>query len=192
MKKFLFMSCLMASLMQVSAQKSLRKTEPQFGKNIIAFAPVQLMSNNHVGVGLSYERIMTPYIGLRLPVMFGINSEYINVGIEAKLYPTRNNGAVKYAIAPMLMFGTGKRTRTEYLYNPALGYSELITIETPRTHVGFLLNQSFNFTIMKNFYIGIDGGLGMNYYDSEVTNNSGSNAKISVAAQLHFSLGYRF
>lgn len=182
----------MASLLQVSAQKSLRKTEPQFGKNIIAFSPVQLMSNNHVGVGLSYERILTPYIGLRVPVMIGINSEYINVGLEAKLYPTRNNGPVKYAIAPMLMYGNGKRTRNEYRYNPNLGYSELVTIVTPRTHVGFLLNQSFNFTILQSFYIGIDGGLGMNYYDSDATNNMGNNAKLSVAAQLHFSLGYRF
>lgn len=192
MKKFLLLLSLTLSIFSLSAQKSLRKEEPQFGKNILAFSPVQLMSNNHVGVGLSYERLVNQYVGLRIPVMVGINSNYVNVGLEAKLYPTRNNGPVKYAIAPMIMYGNGKIIHNEWVYDPNLGYSVYVKKETPRTHFGFLLNQTFNFTILKNFYIGIDGGLGVNYYDSDANNSGANNSQMSVAAQLGFGLGYRF
>ncbi|QLH46570.1 MAG: hypothetical protein HWD58_13615 [Bacteroidota bacterium] len=89
------------------------------------------MSNNHVGVGLSYERLVNQYVGLRIPVMVGINSNYVNVGLEAKLYPTRNNGPVKYAIAPMIMYGNGKIIHNEWVYDPNLGYSVYVKRNTP-------------------------------------------------------------
>ncbi|MBL7764763.1 MAG: hypothetical protein JNJ58_01615 [Chitinophagaceae bacterium] len=170
------------------AQKS---SDKHYGKNIIAFNPVTLMSDSHVGVGFSYERLVNDYFGIKVPVMIGINSQYTNIGVELKLYPGRNNGPAKYAIAPMLMFGVGETRETMWQYNNQTFQNEQISIVTPRTHYGFLLNQTLNFTIMKNFYIGLDGGIGLNYYDSQVTNNNG-NSHLSFAGQLQLAMGVRF
>ena len=61
------------------AQKS---SDKHYGKNIIAFNPVTLMSDSHVGVGFSYERLVNDYFGIKVPVMIGINSQYTNIGVE--------------------------------------------------------------------------------------------------------------
>lgn len=150
---------------------------------------MHLMSDNHVGVGLSYEHLPNNYLGIKVPVMIGINSQYVNVGVEAKLYPTRNTGAVRYAIGPTLMYGMGQKKTEEYVYNPQTGNYTMQTFVRDRNHFGFLLNNSLNVTIMQSFYVGIDGGLGINYYDSDAQN---TNNNMSVAAQLHFGIGYRF
>lgn len=190
------MLLLVVTTISATAQRSSgRKVEEQYGKNIIAFSPVSLITDNYVGVGLSYERLVNQYVGIRIPVTTAINTDYFNIGIEAKLYPTRNNGPAKYAIAPMLIYGSGNEKQVKEVYNQVTGYYETITTKVPRTHFGFLLNQTFNFTIMKSFFIGIDGGLGINYYDSRANTYVGSSYRsndISFAAQLHFALGYRF
>jgi hypothetical protein len=43
-----------------------------------------------------------------------------------------------------------------------------------------------NVTITRQFFIGIDGGLGINYYDEK------ANSNLSFLAQLHIGMGYRF
>lgn len=162
-----------------------------FGKNIIAFNPVHLIASDFVGVGFSYERIVNNYLGLKVPVMLAINNNYYNVGLEAKLYPTKNNGPVRYAIAPTIMMGIGNSQTTNWQYNPSGVYVQ-VTTTTPASHFGFLLNQTLNVTISHKFYIGLDGGLGLNYYDEKAKNNLNNNTNLSFLAQLHFGLGYRF
>jgi hypothetical protein len=110
--------------------------------------------------------------------------------VELKLYPTKINGPVKYAIAPTVMFGTGDESNGYNVWNNVTGLYE--RSYTQRTRFGFLLNNSFNFTVMKEFYIGIDGGLGINYFDQEVKSNGSAETNTSFLAQIHFSTGYRF
>lgn len=204
MKKFLLLALLLAGPIALIAQddddterrsaKSKNTKQAPYGQNIIAFNPLHAIADNHVGVGFSYERLLNPYIGLKVPVMKSVNSNYVNVGLEAKLYPGRHNGVVRYAIAPTLMFGTGDETRRDWVYDPVLGYSVSKTIRSPRTHFGFLLNQTLNITIMRQLYIGMDGGLGVNYYDDKRDLYTGipiSNT-ITLAAQFHMALGFRF
>jgi hypothetical protein len=194
MKKTLFLISLTFLTLSGFAQKNDSKTNnTDFGKNIIAFHPLHAVADNFVGVGFSYERLVNNYIGIKVPIMKSINTNYVNVGLEAKLYPARNNGVVKYAIAPSINFGTGDEKYSDYVYDPVLGYNVQTFTKSPRTHFGFLLNQTLNVTIMKQMYIGIDGGLGINYFDDKSNRNFNSNSNnISLAAQFHMALGFRF
>lgn len=196
MKKLLVSLLFSLSLMSVFAQSSSsisgeRATKKDFGKNILAFNPMHLIASDFVGVGLSYERLVNDYLGLKVPVMVAINNNYFNIGLEAKLYPTKNKGAVKYAIAPTIMVGIGENKWTERVYN-GNGYYVLKTFTEPASHIGFLLNQTLNVTVSRQFYIGLDGGIGINYYDEKVKYNNYNNSNLSFAAQLHVGLGYRF
>lgn len=194
MKKVI-LSCILSALTVAvfaqSNQSTKAKSSEGYGKNILAFNPVHLVSSDFVGVGFSYERIVNDFVGIKLPVMIGINNNYYNIGIEAKLYPTKNTGPVKYAIAPALMVGLGSRQYENYLYTGGGVYINQ-TVRESASHVGFLLNQTLNVTISKEFYIGLDGGLGINYYDEAANNYNNDNSNLSFLAQLHFGLGYRF
>ena len=165
-----------------------------YGKNIITFNPLHAIADNHVGVGIGYERIVNNYLGIKIPIMKSINSNYTNVSIEAKLYPARNNRAVTYAIAPTLSFGTGDQVWRENVYNPWTSYYVDSLVRSPRTHFGFLLNQTLNITVMKQLYIGMDGGLGINYIDDKFDrwNQTRRTTGVTLAAQFHMALGFRF
>jgi hypothetical protein len=186
------------------AQRDGRKSKVNYGKNIISFMPVYAMTNNYVGVGGSYEILPNDYIGIRVPVMAAINTNYVNVGLELKLYPARNTGPAKYAIAPMITYGTGNEVQNDYYWDAASNQYVYSKYKYNRTHFGFLLNQTFNFTIMQNFFIGMDGGLGINYYDNIRPNNGNpnynpnyypnnyNNSNITFLAQFHVMMGCRF
>lgn len=166
--------------------------QKDYGQNIISFNPLHAISNDNVGVGMSYERLVNDYVGIRIPVMAALNQPYFNLGIEAKLYPTKNNNRpVKYAIAPALMYGTGQYIQTTSYWN-GMQYVETEK-KVDRSHFGFLLNQTINFTIMQNFYLGLDGGLGINYYDNDSRyTNPNRNNRITLLGQFQMSVGVRF
>lgn len=63
----------------------------------------------------------------------------------------------------------GKEKKIEYVYDQSIGTSRQVNVTTERQHFGFVLNQTANFTLMKQFFIGIDGGIGINYYDKRKT-----------------------
>lgn len=183
------------------AQDNVRKPKVKYGRNIISFMPLHAITDNFVGIGGSYEFLANDYIGIRVPVMAAINEDYVNVGIELKMYPGRNNGPAKYAIAPMITYGTGNEVLNDYIWEPSLGQYVYSNKSYSRSHFGFLLNQTFNFTIMQNFFIGMDGGLGINYYDNKIRNtnnnfnnnsNNSNNSNISFIAQFHVMMGVRF
>lgn len=191
MKKILIALFICSSALTSVAQSgnSSNAMKKDFGKNILAFNPVHLIASDFVGVGFSYERLVNNYLGLKIPVMIAMNNNYYNIGIEAKLYPTKNTGAVKYAIAPAIMLGIGENKYQTYNY---VGSSSVpIDVVEKASHFGFLLNQTLNVTITRQFFIGIDGGLGINYYD-EKANTDNANSKLSFLAQLHIGMGYRF
>lgn len=188
MKKILIALFICSSALTSVAQSesSSNAMKKDFGKNILAFNPVHLITRDFVGVGFSYERLVNNYVGLKIPVMIAMNNNYYNIGIEAKLYPTKNTGAVKYAIAPAIMLGIGKNKYQTYNYNYVDSSNVRIDVVEKASHFGFLLNQTLNVTITRQFFIGIDGGLGINYYDEK------ANSNLSFLAQLHIGMGYRF
>lgn len=178
---FLFLILITTNLFSQKKQSE----KINYGKNIISFMPLSAVTNNHVGVGLSYEYLASEYIGVRIPIMAGINLPYFNGCIELKLYPAKNTGPAKYAIAPTIMFGHGEVDRFNNW-----GQSGHAT----RTHFGFLLNNTVNFTIAKNFFIGIDGGIGINYFDklTPATSNVSPTNSTSFLAQFQIMMGGRF
>ena len=188
MKKILIALFICSSALTSVAQSgnSSNAMKKDFGKNILAFNPVHLIASDFVGVGFSYERLVNNYLGLKIPVMIAMNNNYYNIGIEAKLYPTKNTGAVKYAIAPAIMLGIG-----ENKYQTYDSVEVRIDVIEKASHFGFLLNQTLNVTITRQFFIGIDGGLGINYFD-EKANTDNANSNLSFLAQLHIGMGYRF
>lgn len=182
---------LVAMLFQVPALQAQQANKNKYGNNIISFSPIDIMPTNNIGIGLSYERLVSDHFGVCVPVMIGLSNNYTNVGLELKVYPTNNKGAARYAIAPMIMYGDGSEKSTRYIFNSNLGYSEMVNVYTRRQHFGFLLNQTVNFTIMNQFFLGLDGGLGVNYYDKRI-NVDGVKEGITFAAQFRVAMGYRF
>jgi hypothetical protein len=191
------LSVLLLSIINLGsfAQDNARKSKVKYGRNIISFMPLHAITDNYVGVGGSYEFLANDYIGIRVPVMAAINEDYVNVSLELKMYPGRNNGPAKYAIAPMITYGTGNESINDYIWDPNQGQYIYTNKVYNRSHFGFLLNQTFNFTIMQNFFIGMDGGLGINYYDNKIRNsntNFNNSNNISFVAQFHVMMGVRF
>ena len=143
-----------------------------FGRNIISISPMQLLvikhldsqDNTDVGVNFAYERISkNEYFGFKLPVTFSLKSPYYYFMPALKIYPF-GQGPVKFSFGPQFYVGTGQY---DYDYNSYdYPYTTDIHIRKDRTQVGFLINTSINFTIMQSFYLGLEAGLGINYYES--------------------------
>jgi hypothetical protein len=185
------------------------KEAPTYGKNIISFSPVQIVfsdveqSSPDVAVAFTYERIFNNnLVAFRLPVSLSMKNNFFYVMPTLKLYP-RKQGIAKYAVGPQLLFGSGDGTYQDYYQDPVsfMTYTKDITMN--RRQVGFLINNSVNFTIAKAFYVGADASLGIiyydnlpknsyNYYSSNLTQFTTQNSRISPAFQLNFSMGYRF
>ena len=185
------------------------KEAPTYGKNIISFSPVQIVfsdveqSSPDVAVAFTYERIFNNnLVAFRLPVSLSMKNNFFYVMPTLKLYP-RKQGIAKYAVGPQLLFGSGDGTYQDYYQDPVsfMTYTKDITMN--RRQVGFLINNSVNFTIAKAFYVGVDASLGIiyydnlpknsyNYYSSNLTQFTTQNSRISPAFQLNFSMCYRF
>ena len=181
-----------------------KSSNTSFGKNILSFSPVQLIVTNanqdvpDVGVSLAYERIFNnKMMSFKLPVSFSLNNHYTYIMPMLKLYPAKQ-GVVKYAVGPQLLIGMGDGTYHSYSQD-SNGVSHFQTNTIKRHQLGFLVNNSINFTLAKAFYIGLDASLGIIYVDNmprdtfyytgvmPTTNNA-----ISPAFQMNFCMGYRF
>lgn len=175
------------------------------GKNIISFTPFGLTMSSEqqmpdMNISLSYEHISNNgYIGLKLPVAASLYNPYFYVMPTVKLYPAKQGNA-RYAIGPQLLIATGK-VKVPSLMNAVTGEYELVSKR--KTQFGFLLNNSFNFTIARHMYAGIDLSLGVIYFDSAPnavfnsnnryynTANQNSN-NIRPCTNIGFNMGYRF
>jgi hypothetical protein len=180
-----------------------------YGKNIISFSPVQIVltdveqSSPDVAVAFAYERIFNNnLVAFRLPVSLSMKNNFFYVMPTLKLYPTQQ-GIVKYAVGPQLLFGSGDGIYQDHYQDPVSFMTCTKAIIINRRQVGFLINNSVNFTIAKAFYVGLDASLGIIYYDnlpknsynyfsSNLTQFTTQNSRIGPAFQLNFSMGYRF
>lgn len=175
------------------------------GKNIIAFQPMSIAINSvmnddepNVAVGFSYERIFNnEYISVKLPVNFTITKPGIYLMPVIKLYP-KKQGIVKYAVGPQFLISYVEDYVPNYLM--VVGGRRYET----RRQFGFALNNSLNFTISKNLYVGMDASLGLLYYDSfndqAKKNNNNNNyysgdpydTNLNQSFNFGFSMGCRF
>lgn len=187
-------------------KKKVKIKQEEYGKNIISFSPVQLIATDlnvkpDIAVAFSYERILqNELISVRLPFSASLYNGYFYCMPTIKLYP-KKQGIVKYAIGPQFLFGTGEAERTVWVQSGfGSGYEKIE--KGTRTQLGFLLNNSVNFTVAKSIYAGMDVSVGLKYIDNMPNvNNSdvvffpiggGGSGVLSQSLLLGFNMGYRF
>lgn len=186
-----------------------------YGSNIVRLAPITVMDVG-VGFGLSYEKIFgaNQTIGVILPfnvLLENSNSSdfytgaynqerfnsYIYFTPGIKFYPFGQR-RVTYAVGPNLMIGYGANKQMQS-YTNSYGGVYLEDVVTTRVRLGVLVNNYVNFQVSPLFNVGLEGGLGMRYYDR--TSYSGSqfyagNGDIhngfDIAGQFSLTLGLRF
>lgn len=169
--------------------------------NLLAIAPIQFTENGLLGVGISYERALSPggVVALYLPAILEFNTLvesnygglsrntfdplfYLMPGI--KLYPSGNDGLLKYAIGPSLVIADGRKTIHDY--TPTLGYFNY----RPQNYflLGAMANQSVNISPTPRLYLGVEAGVGFTYYD-----RIGTVEQVTATLfQFSFKIGYRF
>lgn len=177
----------------------------EYGNNIISLAVVQMTNESPAGVGLHYERvvdkrgIVSIYVPMALSFIRDDNYGYNGYSTDAnsvffyaypgvKIYPTGSKRRVSYGVGPSIAIGFGDRYRYQDIYFPGTG--QYAGTERRRESVfksGLMVNNSLNIQPTKNFYLGLELGLGFtyidnfdNYYDDE------------PLVQFNFKLGYRF
>lgn len=187
----------------------------RYGSNILRLAPITAMDIG-VGFGLSYERLFgeDQNIGIVLPVTVLLENRqdegiytgaynqqrynaYVYFTPGLKFYPFGQR-RVTYAIGPNVMVGYGANNQwqtTRDLY----GNTRLEDVRTTSVRLGFLINNYVNFQVSNLFNLGVEGGLGMRYYDK--TTYSGSefyagngdfHNGFDITGQFSLTLGIRF
>lgn len=177
------------------------------GHNIISFAPIQMILSDvnqdspDLAVGFSYERITdNGMIGIKLPFSFSLMDKgYYYFMPTIKLYPFKQ-GNVRFSIGPQFLIGYGQVTYDKWVNDPLTSSFSIVKTTDYRTQFGFLINNAVNFTFSKNLYVGVDGALGLKYFDNlteaqqnNYYNNLYSNkGQVSPSFQLNFNMGIRF
>jgi hypothetical protein len=191
--------------------RSARKTSgtPQqsedivYGKNLIMISPFKALDSGP-GLGASFERLLGPYVGVILPVSFMFNEQYsyntggshrdyntnVYVSPGVKFYPFGQR-KVTYAVGPNVMLGFTKDTDAKYIYDPTGGPSTTILTPVKHFRLGLLVNNYLNFQITSKINLGINGGLGVRYFDK--TNPSiGYSDGMQLTGEFAFNFGFRF
>lgn len=192
MNKFLSLCALILFITCVVHGQNVKKNmEKPEGKNIVCFIPFSAFTSGNIGIGLSYERNKNEYVGIKVPILAAINQPGFSSGVELKLYPVKNTGVAKYAVAPMIMFGYSEEKGDNDIFMPP---NTWYTPTYQHTRFGFLLNQSINITILREIYIGLEGGIGLNYIDQKklLPGKTKEGNDVSFLSQFHISTGYRF
>lgn len=177
------------------AQDTDKKPEPEYGKTVIAIAPISF-SEISKGVGLSYERALDKdgIISLWIPVMFGFRTYSDNLTYTSnsavygnfyampgiKIYPTGSFAKCKYSIGPNLVLATGDRPTD---YNILIGGGPTENF----LKLGFMVNNSLNLNPMRHLYLGLDFGFGITYINQQGGVDKGTSGLVHFA----FRIGYR-
>ena len=160
----------LALSLSVFAQEN---SDQKYGKNLIVMSPMHLYGSdyiNDISLGLSYERMLDKDLSIQVPFAFGLVENLLQTGVGVKFYPTGNEGVVKYAIAPTFLFSTSNDRWDYYSYDEFGSYYH----ESNRRdfQLGFMLSNSLNITLNENFYLGMEGGFGVNYVTWSKSNGS--------------------
>lgn len=189
-----------------AARKTSGTSQPEnleYGKNIIMLSPFKALDSGP-GLGVSYERLAGPYVGIIIPVSFIFSEQYIYnsfsnskhqyftnfyVSPGVKFYPFGQR-KVTYAVGPNVMLGFAKDVKTNYTYN-GTGGQVVTEIPTKNFRLGLLVNNYLNFQITSKINLGINGGLGIRYFDRSRP-NVGYNEGMQIIAEFAFNFGFRF
>lgn len=212
--------------MKQKLNSSLRIKNPsrntqKYGNNMLTISPIHMTNTSTTGMGIAYERIISKnnMLSIYLPFCLSLHDKddnnntspisnttngrstifWIMPGI--KLYPTGNNGVVRYGVGPSIAIATGTRDNTTTTYNPQTGQQQTTTTQENVFIAGILINNSLNIQATQHFKFGIELGLGLPYYKNDGAKgnfNSGgyysyygpfSNVPL---VQFNINLGYRF
>ncbi|OSZ78523.1 hypothetical protein CAP35_09815 [Chitinophagaceae bacterium IBVUCB1] len=182
----------------------------KYGRNIVAFAPVQL-TNAGIGFGLSYERVLDKrgIISFYLPAAVGFNNQntsvyssstgtYVNenevftgymVMPGVKIYPTGSKGKVRYSVGPSIAALFNREQQgSRFVGYDNQGYPLYAPVNVDRFALGVIVNNTLNMQPTPRLYLGLELGLGMSY----INQINGSKDGQTGFAQFAFKLGYRF
>ncbi len=195
MKKAIILSLCVLLAQQVFSQVKMKDESP-YGKNLITVAPFYGYASPEVSdvcVGVTYERFVNDYLGVQVPINFGLYNNLVQTGVAAKFYPFGNERPVKYSIAPTLLYGTSSREEVFSNWDSNTGV-QIDRVETRKTNqFGFMLTSALNVTLQKRIYVGMATGLGMNYINRIQRGTQGVfDDGPNVNFMFNISLGYRF
>lgn len=175
----------------------------RYAKNILSIAPLQL-SDNGIGIGASYERRLDKegVVSFYLPVYLTWNTNnsnnynnntytadpmfYVAPGI--KIYPTGDQGKVKYAVGPNLVIATGSQTNDNGYYNNSGYYTYGYETRDSRFMMGIMVINSLNINPTPNLYLGLELGVG----DTYINKTDGGLQQQQGLVEFSFRIGYRF
>jgi hypothetical protein len=167
-----------------------------------------------VGVGASFERLFgqKKNLGLILPgfLILQGNSNPTTVNQDNKSYDAYfyfapgfkfyPNGHKKltYAVGPSLMFGFCN-SKFETPGTNSNGEPITATVKYARKRFGVLANNYVTLEFSKYFDIGLEGGLGVCYFDREsykgpefYPGDPSKNKGVDITGQFSLSIGYKF
>jgi len=197
-------------------EKALRGNSMAYGRNTLSLSPVHMTNTSAVGFGISYERALdkNSIISLYIPLVYSFKNNdgtYYNYSNGwsrddrsnmvwlypgAKIYPTGSNGVVRYAVGPMLAFGTGNR---KYTTNDWDAQSQNYVATRHDEHVtvmGFMVNNSLNIQPTPRLHMGLELALGIPYYTDESSNTypyyTHNTYDDVPLVQFNFNVGFRF
>lgn len=184
------------------------------GKNMVRLSPITAMDVG-VGFGLSYERVFgaDQMFALVLPVSMILEPKaendlsstfnkvrfntYVYFTPGLKIYPFGQAHKVTYAVGPSLLLGYGGGNQWQYRTDTTHAY--LDDVKMTRLRLGILATNYVNIQVSRTINLGMEGALGIRYYDH--TRYSGSDFYagngafrngIDITGQFSLSIGFRF
>lgn len=182
--------------------------------NIVRLAPITAMDLG-VGFGVSYERIIgkQQMFGIVFPVYMLLENKagydviadrnktryntYVYFAPGLKIYPFGQR-RVTYAVGPNLMLGYGGGNEWQSRLD-MYGTEHLEDVKTTKLRLGVLVNNYVNFQVSKVFNLGLEGGIGIRYYDKTsykgsafYAGNGSVNDGFDITGQFALTLGLRF
>lgn len=198
---------------ETRAIKERRISGTRYGNNILSFSPVHMTNTSAVGFGLSYERVLDKnnILSFYFPIVYSFknNNDYYDPSVSSytnnkstmlwvypgiKIYPTGNNGVVRYSVGPCLAFGSGSRNYANSVFDPVSNSYIIVQHEESVFVMGLLVNNSLNIQPTPKLHLGLELGIGIPYYTDEKNNNSYyyNLYKDLPLVQFNFNIGYRF
>lgn len=180
--------------------------------DFVRLHPIAVMDVG-VGVGAGYERLFgqKKNFGLILPGFLILESNS-NPGLDTssnrkaydayfyfapgfKFYPKGHN-KLTYAFGPSFMFGF---CNSKFEISGPYPNGDKITVKYARKRFGVLINNYVTYEISKLFDLGLEGGIGMTYFNKEsysgpesYAGNSTTLKSVDISGQFSLSIGCKF
>jgi hypothetical protein len=184
-----------------------RTSVPGYGSNILAIAPLQMTNESPAGVGIHYEHVLDKagVFSLYLPLAISFFDDevtqyptYVNQKKSRvfttlypglKIYPAGSAHRVSYSVGPSFGLGFGTKYKLNQRVDPVTGSIIQTYNDESVFKAGFLINNGLNIQPTKAFYVGLELGIGIFYYNNEYDNFGAGDEPM---VQFNFKMGYRF